>query len=127
MEIDAPVINHAFLEALGEEHFDRRSFMKWERIMHSHGATFQEITALRYGKFDRFVDVVVYPASTEHVIEIVRIADAHNVCLVPYGGGTNVTQSLMINTSEKRMVVSIDMARMNAIRWVDKENNMACI
>jgi len=101
--------------------------MKWERIMHSHGATFQEITALRYGKFDRFVDVVVYPATTEQVVDIVRIADQHNVCLVPYGGGTNVTQSLMVNTSEKRMVVSIDMARMNAIRWVDKENNMACV
>lgn len=25
------------------------------------------------------------------------------------------------------MVISVDMARMNAIRWVDKENQMACI
>ena len=25
------------------------------------------------------------------------------------------------------MIVSVDMSRMNQIRWVDKENNMACI
>jgi hypothetical protein len=39
MEIDPPVLNHAFLEELGDKHYSRRSFMKWERIMHSHGAT----------------------------------------------------------------------------------------
>ena len=37
MEIHAPNFNHAFLEELGEAGFDRRSFLKWERIMHSHG------------------------------------------------------------------------------------------
>lgn len=47
--------------------------------------------------------------------------------LVPYGGGTNVTQSLMLEVSEKRMIVSVDMSRMNAIKWVDKENNLACV
>jgi alkyldihydroxyacetonephosphate synthase len=46
---------------------------------------------------------------------------------VPYGGGTNVTQSLMLPIEEKRMIVSVDMSRMNAIKWVDKENNLACV
>jgi alkyldihydroxyacetonephosphate synthase len=55
------------------------------------------------------------------------MAIKHNVMLVPYGGGTNVTQALMIDATEKRMIVSIDMARMNNIRWVDKENQMACV
>ena len=122
MEIDAPIVNHAFLEALTEANFDRRSFLKWERIMHSHGGTFQEITALRYGKFERFVDCVVYPNSTEQCESIVKLANEHNVMLVVYGGGTNVTQSLMVEPTEKRMVISVDMARMNAIKWVDKEN-----
>lgn len=47
--------------------------------------------------------------------------------IVPFGGGTNVTKALEIPTDEKRMIVSVDMERMNAIKWVDKENNMACI
>lgn len=39
MDIDPPILNHAFLEELSEKGFNRRSFLKWERIMHSHGAT----------------------------------------------------------------------------------------
>ena len=67
IEIDPPVMNHAFLEELGDKEYSRRSFMKWERIMHSHGATLQEVFILRHGKFQRTVDVVVYPGCTEHV------------------------------------------------------------
>ena len=46
---------------------------------------------------------------------------------MPYGGGTNVTSALMLDINEKRMIVSLDMTRMNAIKWVDKENMMACV
>lgn len=59
--------------------------------MHSHGASLREVFALRYGRFDRYVDVVVYPTSTEHVEKIIALAGTHNVCIIPYGGGTNVT------------------------------------
>jgi alkyldihydroxyacetonephosphate synthase len=33
----------------------------------------------------------------------------------------------MLNDSEKRMIVSVDMTRMNKIKWVDKINMTACI
>jgi alkyldihydroxyacetonephosphate synthase len=33
----------------------------------------------------------------------------------------------MLTTKEKRMVVSLDMSRMNKIKWVDKVNMIACI
>jgi alkyldihydroxyacetonephosphate synthase len=67
MEIHPPTINHNFLEELGDKGFDRRSFYKWERIMHSHGATLAEVFTLRHGKFERCVDVVIYPESHEQV------------------------------------------------------------
>jgi alkyldihydroxyacetonephosphate synthase len=57
----------------------------------------------------------------------VALANKHNVVLVPYGGGTNVTWSLMIPVEENRMIVSVDMSRMNAVKWVDKENGLACV
>ena len=51
--------------------------------------------------------------STEHCQAIVDLAHAHNVVLVPYGGGSNVTNSLFLykdsTTGNQRMVVSIDM------------------
>lgn len=47
--------------------------------------------------------------------------------LVAYGGGTNVTNSLMLSQKEKRMIVSVDMSRLSKIKWVDKVNMVACI
>lgn len=91
MNINAPIINQGFLDEIGDTNFDRRSFLKWERIMHSHGATFQEVDILRYGVIPRPVDLVVYPGSVEHCETIVQAARKHDVMLVPYGGGTNVT------------------------------------
>ena len=43
---------------------------------------------------ERVVDLVLYPESEDHVRAIVRLAAEHNVCLVPYGGGTNVSGAL---------------------------------
>ena len=127
MDVDAPIINHSFLAELGTEIISRRSFLKWERIQHSHGCTYQEVFALRGGKFDKVADVVIYPQSTQICEKIVELANKHDVVIVPYGGGTNVTNALKLETSEKRMIVSLDMTRMNSIVWVDKENNLACV
>lgn len=84
---------------------------------------------MRYGKFPRYVDVVIYPKSTENVQKIIELANQHDVVLIPYGGGTNVTQALYLNMllHEKRMIVSLDMSRMNKVLWVDKENMIACV
>jgi len=59
----------------------------------------------------------------------VQLAHQHNVVIVPYGGGTNVTQALYLETmeNEKRMIVSLDLSRMNRILWVDKVNRIACV
>lgn len=117
----------AFVEELGVQNLSRRSFLKDERILHSHGHTFQEIHALRHESLQRHVDMVVYPLTTEHCENLVSLANKHNVMLVPYGGGSNVTWSLMLPLEEKRMIVSVCMARMNAVKWVDKESNLACV
>lgn len=42
--------------------------------------------------------------------------------IIPYGGGTNVTKALMLDPKEKRMIVSLDMTRMNQILNIDHEN-----
>jgi len=127
IEVDAPVLNHAFLEELGLSNFSRRSLMKWERLFHSHGACVQEIWQIRYTKIDRYVDIVIYPNSTADCEHLVSLAVKHNVVLVPFGGGTNVTKSLMQDVNEKRMIVSVSMNRMNAVKWVNKDDNMACV
>lgn len=72
MKVHDPNFNHPFLQELGEKNFSRRSFAKWERIMHSHGATLQELFILRNGFFKRVVDVVIYPDNQEQVEVILK-------------------------------------------------------
>lgn len=54
--------------------------------------TLQEIYALRAGKLQRVPDAVLWPECHEHVERIVALAQKHNVCIIPYGGGTSVSQ-----------------------------------
>jgi len=124
--VNPSIFNHDFIKELGEN-FSRRSFEHFDRVMHSHGHSFQEIHILRNFSFKRNADMVLYPGSHEHCEEIVRLATKHNVVIVPYGAGTNVTQALILPENEKRMIVSLDMCRMNKIKWVDRENQMACV
>jgi len=126
MEVDPPITNQDFLDSLNFN-FSRISFEDKERMMHSHGHCLQDVFSLRYGKFKRFVDCVLYPSSTKHVQKIVELANENNVVIVPYGGGTNVTQALQLPEDEGRMIISLDMTRMNKIKWVDRANMTACI
>src|SRR6266545_583410 len=97
------------------------------RLRHGHGHTLEEMYALRYGRLERVPDLVVYPATDEEVTALVEAATRHDVCLVPYGGGTNVTDALRCPAEEERAIVSVDLARMNRILWIDPVNLMAGI
>jgi alkyldihydroxyacetonephosphate synthase len=83
--------------------------------------------AIKYGELPRVPDLVVFPAEHEQVVALVEAAIRHDVCLVPYGGGTNVSDALRCPGHEERSIVSIDMQRMGRILWIDPENHMACI
>ena len=97
------------------------------RLRHGHGHTLEEMYVIKYGKLERVPDLVVYPSEESHVAELVAAAVRHDVCLVPYGGGTNVTEAVRCPTEEQRMIVSMDMSRLNRILWIDPTNLMACI
>jgi len=97
------------------------------RLRRGHGHTGAEIWAIRYGKLDRVPDLVVFPASHEEVEKLVSAATRHGACLIPFGGGTNVTDALRVPVNERRCVVAVDMRRMNRVLWIDPTNRMACI
>jgi alkyldihydroxyacetonephosphate synthase len=97
------------------------------RLRHGHGHTVSEIEAVRAEGFPRIPDCVVFPASHAEVAAVVEAAAEHGVVLVPYGGGTNVTEALRCLPYEERPIVSVDMGRMNRIEWIDPVNRMARI
>ena len=97
------------------------------RLRHGHGHTQEEMYAIKYAQLGRIPDVVVYPDSEEQVTGLVEVARKHDATLIPYGGGTNVTDALRCFPNERRSIISVDMRRMNRILWIDRANMLACI
>ena len=97
------------------------------RLRHGHGHTVSEINAVRTNGFARVPDYVVYPRDEDQVAVIIRAATHAGVVLMPYGGGTNVTEALRCLPYEQRPIVSVDMSRMDRIEWIDPVNRMAKI
>lgn len=108
---------------------DRRSTDPQVRLTHSHGqlSVGEVDRALYGGSFARVVDVVVEPVDEREVQALITLAGEHDACLVPYGGGTNVSAALQCPARETRPIVSIDMRRMNQVRAVDRENGCALV
>ncbi len=125
-----PQKNEDFCNAVEHEfESSEYSFDDEVRAIHSHGqATADEVHAILYeGKLARFVDMVFFCTNEKAAERIVQLALEHDVCLVPYGGGTNVTGCLTLPKSETRMIVSVDMQGMAEIEWVNRENRQACV
>jgi alkyldihydroxyacetonephosphate synthase len=114
----------ALASALREDQLDRDART---RLRHGHGHTQEEMWAIKYGRVARVPDLIVRPESDADVRAIVAIAARHRVCLIPYGGGTNVTEALRCPSDEARSIASVDMRRMNRVRWIDPDNRSACI
>ena len=106
---------------------DQLSTEALTRLRRSHGHSGAEIWAIRYEKIERVPDLVVFPHSHEEVVQITEIAKRHKAMLVPFGGGTNVSEALRLSIDEKRIVIAVDMRRMNRVLWIDRVNHLACI
>ncbi|PYH44744.1 FAD-binding oxidoreductase [Aspergillus saccharolyticus JOP 1030-1] len=125
-------INEDFIKRVTAEVLQDKEQLSQEktvRIRHGHGQTQQEIYGLNFSSktVGRVPDVVVFPAGVEEVWRLVQLATECDVCMIPFGGGTNVSQALRCPATEARMIISVDMQRMARIRWVDKVNRLACI
>ena len=127
-EIPAPLESLAFSKTINEFLSEKQIDTDGEnRLRHGHGHTQEEMFAIKHKRLGRIPDMVVYPESEEQVASLIAAAKTHDAVLLPFGGGTNVTDALRCRNDEKRVIVSVDMRRMNRILWIDKENMMARI
>lgn len=122
-----PRRNEAFCAALAAEFPESKYSVAAEaRLVHSHGqATADEVYAVLYEALPRVVDMVFFCSSEAEAERITALALEHGVCLVPYGGGTNVTGCLL-PPNDQRMVVSVDTRGLNGIEWINPENRQVC-
>ena len=118
------VLRDALAECLAP---DQISDDDQQRLRHGHGHTQEEMYAIKFDAIARIPDLVVWPTDEEQVVSLMRIAERLGACLIPFGGGTNVTDALRCPVDEERPIISIDMRRMNRVLWIDPQNRMACI
>jgi alkyldihydroxyacetonephosphate synthase len=122
--LDAPEFIKEVSNFLSESQIDSDGE---NRLRHGHGHTQEEMFAIKHKALGRIPDVVIYPEMEEQVAGLIDAAKRHDVTLIPFGGGTNVTDALRCPENENRFIVSVDMRRMNRIRWIDRVNRLACI
>ncbi|MGC8547185.1 MAG: FAD-binding oxidoreductase [Thermoplasmata archaeon] len=88
------------------------SFDSGERLYHSIGKGGADFARMLDGKGIRIVDAVIYP--TEKELYCLMNNVDKDTGIIPYGGGTTVTEGLSPNNS-KKYFISVDLRKMDSI------------
>jgi len=98
-----------------------------ERLRHGSGHSIDDVFQIRNGDLLRSPDVVVWPNSENEVEDVIKLAVSKNWCIIPFGGGTNVSHATRCPSLdvEPRPIVSMDLTLLNKILWIDSENMLA--
>ena len=98
-----------------------------ERVVHTYGKSLRDLVRIRANAIERTPDVVVYPADEAEVQGVVDAAIAADAVIIPFGGGSNIAGSLEPRAAENRVVISLDMGRMDRLVDIDEESGLARI
>ncbi|XP_073162077.1 alkyldihydroxyacetonephosphate synthase, peroxisomal isoform X11 [Lepidochelys kempii] len=125
-DVPPSIVNEEFLQDLRATTISYSREAE-DRVFRAHGHCLHEIFVLREGMFKRIPDIVVWPGCHDDVVKIVELACKHNLCIIPFGGGTSVSSALECPADERRTIVSLDTSQMNRILWIDEKNLTAHI
>ena len=120
------VENPEFVKDLEEANIDY-SLEFDDRFFRCRGQGSRDFYVLRFEKFKRIPDIVVWPKCNKEVEVVVKLANKYLSVIIPFGGGTNITLSLTYAKENNRFIISLDTSQMNRILWVDRSSMLACI
>jgi alkyldihydroxyacetonephosphate synthase len=96
------------------------------RLLHSYGKSYPDLFNVRRGVVRRAPDVVIFPESHADIEAIVRLAAVHQVCLIAFGGGTNIVGGVNPRQFDG-MVATVSLARMSRLLSLDPVSGTAVI
>ncbi len=94
------------------------------RLRHARGQSFPDWIAMHSGDFEVFPDGVAMPQDTADVERLLMLASAHNLIVIPFGGGTSVAGHIN-PAKESRPILTIAMSRMDRLIELDVESQVA--
>ncbi len=90
-----------------------------DRLRHATGRSTADIWHLRLGLIGAAPDCVVFPANETDILGLIDAAQRFGVVLIPFGGGSNVAGCLDPTDRRSRMIISVDLRRMNRVLEID--------
>ena len=96
-----------------------------DRAFHARGDSYRDLLDLRAGHLDPLPDAIVYPKSAEACRGAIEAANAGDIAVVPFGGGTSVVGGVSPLRGNHRAVIAIDTTKMDRLISIDKESMVA--
>jgi len=96
------------------------------RLFHCAGQSFPELVALRTGAQRAFPDGVVFPTQASEVQQVLAVAAAEGVAVVPRGGGTSVVGGVAM-PEDPRPVVVLSLERLAGLLALDGRSGVATV
>ncbi|MEV5440851.1 FAD-binding oxidoreductase [Streptomyces sp. NPDC052682] len=120
-DIDVPpapldaVARRALAEAVGDPAYVRTDAET--RVRHTRGKSTPDLLRIRAGDIGDLPAAVVLPASHDEVAGVLGVCAAHDLALVPFGGGTSVVGGLA--PERRRPFIALDLRRMDRLLALD--------
>lgn len=96
------------------------------RVEHACGKAYRDLVRVRAGVVPNPPDAVVYPADEGQVAALVAWAADREILLIPFGGGSTVLGAVE-PPPDDRPAITVDLARLDRLLWLDRESYLARI
>ena len=97
-----------------------------DRALHAHGSSYLDVVRALRGEFPHLPDAVVRPDDEAGVLRALERADAENLTVTPYGGGTSVVGGVDPVTAHDG-AMSLDLGGLDRVVEVDPVSRAARI
>lgn len=98
-----------------------------DRLGRATGLSYVDLIRRRAADSVPVPDAVVLPADAEQVQRVLDVCVAHDIAVVPFGGGTSVVGGVSALRGDKSAVLALDLVRLNTLVSVDPVSRLAVL
>jgi alkyldihydroxyacetonephosphate synthase len=70
--------------------------------------------------------IYLFIESHDAVVNLVRLAEKHDIVIIPFGGGTSVSKAVSCPPEETRTILSLDTSQMVCLKLMARPDSVTC-